>query len=967
MALGTVRASGGLQSQLVSSRAGDINAQATSSLGDAVNRLTQTGLGYLNSATEIEAVYDRREQASQGLELDTNFLQYQQDRAKDFTEFSRGRSENPYGMTKEYDAALAEKEAEFLSTVPPRFQESAKARLAQDRAVRVGSAFTAELSLLDTVDTKNLNRGLTTLGSGLKGGGVTLEDAQASWEDMVTKSSLPAADKQSFIENGRATLQGLEFGTIVEQSAAGYGSVADGTNGNDVVMAGALPQERAVLNVIAQNEAPNYNVWNGGTTFEGYEDHPAATGKAPGESSAAGRYQFILGTWRAASASYEKTYGVKVPDFSPEWQDRVALHWAERQFNAHHKGASFKEILASGDPQQMLMIRDVLGKPRSQNPNDLEWAGLGQMGDAEFISAMMGEQGIAGGGTGPAAGPNVWTDPRFSDLSLEAKMSFANSASAAANQQKQSMASTIQLERETFLDNAYNAGYQNQPGVLEALQGSSFWNAEAQARYNSGQEVFRSSEKKVTGVGASIAAGIPLMQSDSKAFGEWFGSESFQGIAAGTSAAYSRMRGAVESARMFPDGSQEAFSAALANADTAPNALAFLASAMTGDPSILKRSGFNQDTIAQVQLYSNLAKREPSGEKAFEAYSRAIAVEQTTAKTPQQLTSEGAELFAQSYPTADTVVDLFDGWFTAAPNSTMNPALEGQLMQDASTAYYDGYRQFGNAEGAEAYMQSSLQNLYGVSQTQRTRSSWGPGDSGGTSQVSVLMRYPPEKFYPSVKDDYGYLYTAISDFAVSNGAQANGAVLIPDDITDKEVRSGKLPTYKVLGTGEFGEAIVLPGRFGGDTLETSAKQTITADATAENSLEYVDKFSAELADLETQLSAAQTMYAPPAKIDSLIQRIDTADQKRKAAVSAAVEQGYMSADALTQGSDVYVGNLVEDFTGRMQGNEALSRRLGGLTTGGDPTEAMVMTIARELRVPKSIASLVAIEMQRNAE
>jgi hypothetical protein len=964
MALGTVKASGGLQTQLVSDRSSDITAQSLSGLGDAVNRLAQTGLGYLNSRTDIEKVYDQRAQASQGLQLDTQFLEYQQARAQEFTEFSRERSANPAGLTKDYDAALAQREAEFLKTVPPRFQEEMKAKLAQDRALRVGSAFTSELTLLDTADTNNLNKGLTTIGSGLKGGGVSLEDAQASWEEMVLKSGLPDADKASFIDKGKQTLQGLEFGTIVEQTAAGYGAVSDGTTGDDVVAAGLLPQDRGVLNVIAQNEAPNYNVWNGGSTFEGYEDHPAATSAAPGESTAAGRYQFILGTWRAASASYEKTYGVKVPNFSPEWQDRVALHWAEHQFNAHYKASTFREILASGDPQRMLIIRDVLGKPRSANPNDLEWQGLGYMSDAQFIETLTGQKGFAGGGTGAATGPNVWTDPRFADLSLDQKQSFANAAAAAAEQQRQSMATELKLQRDSFLDQAYNAGYANQPGVLEALQQSSNWDAEAQARYNSGQEVFRKSENEVAGVGASLAAGAPLARSDIGAFGRWFGPESFAGVAEGNEAAMNKMRWAVGQARIFPEGSADAFSSALGNPQTAPAALEFLASAMAGDTSILKRSGFDQDTIAQVQLYKNLAEREASGDKAFEAYSQAVDAEQRTGKTPTQLSTEASKLFMEKFPSASTLVnDVFDGWFTRQPNTTMNPAVEGQLMLDANSAYLDGYRIYGNADAAEAYMQSSLENLWGVTQTRSVRSSWGPGDFGGQTDKPVLMRYPPEKYYPAIDGDYGFLYNSISEFATANGASPNGAVLIPDATTDKEVREGKLPTYKVLGTGEFGEAIVLPGRFGGDTLEQTAKEAVTSDAAATNSLQYVDDFAQELVDLNAALEKEKQLPTSMEKVEELILKIDATEKKRQASIAAAVEQGYMTPEAVGADPVIYVGNLATEFQSRAEGNEALLRRISGLANGGDPTDAVVMVIAKELRVPKSLAKLVAIELQ----
>ncbi len=899
MALGTVKASGGLQTQLVSDRSSSITAEATSGLGDAVNRLTQAGMGYLNSRTDIERVYDNRAMASKSLELDTQFLQYQQDRAKEFTEYSRGRSASPGGMTKEYDELLATKEEEFLATVPERHREEMKAKLARDRAQRVGSAFASELELLDTADTTNLNKGLNTLGSGLKAGTVTLEDAEAQWEETVSKSGLPETTKQSFIESGKVTLQGLEFGTIVEQQALGYGAVGDGTEG-DVVAAGLLPQDRAVLNVIAENEAPSYNVWNGGSTFEGYQDHPAATGKAPGQSTAAGRYQFILGTWRAASASYEQTYGVKVPDFSPEWQDRVALHWAETQFNRHHTGKTFREILAGGNPQELLTIRDVLGKPRSANPNDLEWAGLGHMGDAEFIEIMTGQKGFAGGGTGAAEGPNVWTDPRFANLPLDQKQSFANAAAAAAEQQKAAMASTIKLERDKFLDSAYQAGYEGDPAIVAALKNSIYWDADAQARFNSGQEVFRNAESGASNVGAKLAAGTPLSSGDLKDLGRWFGADSFAALSQGDQAAYDKMKWAVNQGGLFPEGSVDAFRAAMGQEETKQQALAFLAAAHAGDSTVLRRSGFSQDDISQVQLFKSLAQEAGSLDKALENYKLATDRAATVGKSPEQLSAEAAKLFTKAYPSATDIVERFDGWLSSSPDTKINPNTESQLMVDASTAFQNGYSIYGTEEAATAYMEAYLDKIWGVSQTKVPQTAWGPGVfvSEGTTK-GVLMRHPPENHYVGADGDLGFLYKSMSEFAVAGGASPYGAVLVPDAQTDQEVREGKLPTYKVLGMDEFGGAMVLEGRFGGEAVQAGQDSVMANDALQVNAIEGLSGTKSKIVELEAKIEFAARRGAEPGQVMAMEREKAVLEQRLAADTLAAVENGYLSPESIT--------------------------------------------------------------------
>ena len=979
MAIGDVSASGGLKTQLISNRSSEITSQAASGLGDAVNRLAQAGMNYLGSKTEIEAIYDHRAQASKGLELDTQILQYQKDRAVEFAEFSRGRSASPSGMTKDYDASLAKHEAEFLKTVPPRFQEEVKAKLAQDRVTRVASAFSSELTLLDTADTNNLNTNLNALGSAVKGGGATLDDAQASWEEMVLKTALPAEEKAQFIEQGRATLQGLDFGTAVELGAKGFGTVRDGSDGNDVVAAGLLPQDRAVLNAISKNEAQSYDVWNGGSKFQGYQDHPAAFGKAPGKSTAAGRYQFILGTWRAATASYEKKYGTKVPDFSPEWQDRVALHWAETQFNNHYSGATFREIMASGDPQKMLIVRDVLGKPRSSNPNDLEWQGLGHMSDSQFLQMMTGESGFAGGGTGPAETPNPWTDPRYTNISLENKLGFANSAAAAAEHARLGQASQMKIERSEYLDAAYKAGYANTPGVLEALQASGNWDAEAQAKYNSGQQVYRESEKSVGNVGRALAEGSPLSQEQVKSFGKWFGEDSFSGIVQNDAEAYKKMKWAVGQARLFPDGSADAFAAAMGNPQTAPTALDFLASALAGDSSILKRSGFSEDMIAQARLYQNVAANAGTPEAAFEQYSKVSRNVDASGRSEAQLSTEASKIFFEEYPTVTEVVDKWDGYFSSRPDTKFNSATEGMLMQDAARAYRLGFLSTGTKEGADAYMQTALDNLYGVSQTQKSRSSWGPGDTGspdgGTN--SVLMRLPPEKYYPAKDNDFGYLYTAIADQAESLGASRNGAVLVPDDITEKEVRAGKPPTYMVLGVGPLGEAMMLPGRFGGESISAKATESIREKTNAANSLDYINRYSVSEADLQAQLEVErgydrqQSTFGGGSPVQSRVPELEArlaeASQQRQAAVIAALEQGHINPEVAASDANVaeIASSLTTQLRERITADGALSRRVSQAILGNrdaDSNTVLSGLIAKELKVPATLADLIALEL-----
>lgn len=889
MAIGDVRASGGLQTQLVNDNSGQINAQATSGLGEAVQRLADSSLGYLRSRDDIANVYDNRAQASAQLDTDTRFLEFQTKRGSDFETFARERSSTPMGMTKDYDAMLGAEEEAFLKTVPPRQREETAAKMARDRAQRVGAAFSSELSLLDTADTNNLNTSLNTLGSSLKGGKVSLEDAEAEFAEIVTKSGLPEETKQEFIERGAATLQGLEFGTQVEQTANGLGAVGDGSDASDVVAANLQPAERGILNGIAAEESTGYNIWNGGTSFQGYADHPGANGTYPGESSAAGRYQFIIGTWRLATAHYQRVTGTKVPNFEPEWQDRVALKWAEKRFNElNGQGLTFQGVLASGDAQQLLIMKSVLGDPRGGNKNAVEWQGLGPMDDAKFLALMSVTEG-----TGTAEGPNVWTDPKYSALSLDAKLSFANQAKSAATQFQQQQVTQQNLEQSNFLDTVYQAGYTGDPRAADGLRGSQYWNAEAEAKFTSGMNVFRDSEKGVADVGSALSSGAPLTQAQQKNFGKWMGESTFEGVANGDAQAMEKMRWAVDRAKIFPEGSADAFKRAMGNPSTAMGALDFLSRANMGDSSILKRSGWTNEDIADVQLFQNLAENEATPEAAFAAYNELKQVAETSGKTPTQLGNEASELFTEAYPTAADVVDIFNPYLGENPNVSLDENISGQVMQEASAAYSLGFRRYGTAEGAEAYMQTVLANTFGVSQTNRMREGVVGMAAPSVAQDPVLMRNPPEKHYPAHNGNYDYIYAKIGRYAKEQGAQQDNAVLRSDDQTDKDIRAGKPPTYKVIGMDEFGGAVVLPGRFGGQGLVEEGQRAAEENMSQENAMSAIEAATQQLASTTQKLVLGSRYNQDPAQAALLQAQVDAETIEVQKAIQTATSLGYM--------------------------------------------------------------------------
>ena len=81
------------------------------------------------------------------------------------------------------------------------------------------------------------------------------------------------------------------------------------------------PKIRAFLDGIAWAEGANYNTLYGGGTFADFSRHPNRKITAgPYTSTAAGRYQFLYGTWSNIQRA------LQLSDFSPKSQDIGAVY-----------------------------------------------------------------------------------------------------------------------------------------------------------------------------------------------------------------------------------------------------------------------------------------------------------------------------------------------------------------------------------------------------------------------------------------------------------------------------------------------------------------------------------------------------------------------------------------------------------------------------------------------------------------
>jgi len=824
MAIGDVQASGGISRSAVQSSVGEINSQVGQGVAGAISDLLKANTSYLSNKEDMTLLFKQRADATEDLEVSNAELQFQQRMSEAYTERAREAGANPRGFTDSYDSFFDQESKAFIATLPPRVRMETDARVQQYRAQQRASAFSFELSGLDQRDKTTLNNSLNIYGTALKSGKTTLEDAQISWAEVVDKSALPSAEKEALKLSGNQTLATLQFGTEVEQVSAGYGTTGAPADGSDVVAAGLPPAQRAVLNAISAKESNSYGIINGGEAFTDYSKHPNKIGKG-GTSTAAGRYQFIYSTWVAASASYEKTYGVKVPDFSPEWQDRVAAHWVEKRYNERSKnGMTFQEVIASNDPAKIATIRSVLGNPSNpNNPLSVEWEGFNDkhMTDAEFLAIYNGEKGVAGGGTGPAVGPNPWTDQRYAGIGLGEKLTLANQSAAAADARRKGEAEANAAQASALGKSLKDLGAStgDLSYIFTDLRNRPDFTEDMERQYRSGVEEFQKKESSAAEISGLLSSGQPLQPHQQEGLTNWFGPQRMEGLFTGNAAAYTDLATAGASARMFPTGTRDAVTAAMRDPAARPVAMEFLAGMLKNDPSLLYRSGFSDNDLADARVFGRLAQGFGSAEETLSAMEQmkiTAAGEDSAKKLKEARASFGDKIL----PDLSSIIG--DTWTNFEMPGV--PADNITLQADALQAYSDGFEIYGNEDAAKEHMKGVLERM------------WGPT---GVGTEKSLMRYPPESFYTpaagtsifsavtgSVEPSFAYLNDKVR---TAFGLTADDEFfLVGDATTEKEVREGKLPTYKVWSTSPEGVMELQVGRFGGEVVQPKADDTYSA-------------------------------------------------------------------------------------------------------------------------------------------
>lgn len=383
-----------------------------------------------DAARELEA-RERRDASFRATSAFSDFVLAQKVGAQ---EALRAASPGAPGYSNSVLEAWDEQFSSFLTTVPEELQAEFHMRGRAARADFALNAMQMQYKLQDEFWAASIASEADKVLGQVRLGDMPPEVAKAQLGELIAESGLPESVKQGQVEAAAEMIETAAFVAETEEilkSIAGETGIPSG----EFTMAVDLP-ELAVhfLNATAAVESPGYNVLHGGDEFFDFSDHPnisVDTGEVdedgkPIKSTAAGRYQFLYGTWKEAQEA------LSLPDFSPANQDRAAWWLAQRDYKKN-TGRDLLTDLASEDFEA---VRKGL---------ETTWRGLAD-NSKKFLAAL---------GSDARQLVIPVDDPAYSNIPTEKKVRLVadvqRQAAAAANKAAQDINERYRTEVQNLL------------------------------------------------------------------------------------------------------------------------------------------------------------------------------------------------------------------------------------------------------------------------------------------------------------------------------------------------------------------------------------------------------------------------------------------------------------------------------------------------------------------------------------
>ena len=906
---------------------GEGTARALGQLGNSIE-----GAG--EDIERIGLAYQRRQEKQEDFETQRRWVEYsgEQDRIQ-AERIQQAAAEGTYsGIHQRVNEEVEASNAAFLETVPERLRGEYSVRLEGLTNSKVTGAFTWEYAEGNKAFVAETEQTIDGLSLQMQQGSIAADQAITAVEELINKSDLPDIVRQELRVQALSRFRSIEFQKEIEIARSGGGTVGPAT-GEDVVAAGLLPHERGFLNAVSSRESGDkYNVrYNGHdnapATFDDFSDHPRIFVRRPDGrmSSAAGRYQFTATTWDQVSRELGLT------SFSPENQDRAAIHLARKRYNAQRAGGlTFDQALQSGNRDIILTVKQSLGET---------WEAFQTMSDDEFVNIVSGSKGIAGGGTGSALYPDLWNDERFAELPYDQLLKLANAGATAQEEDAEAQLKAIKEAADAALQNAYMGAIRGQlteADVSRLLEDGTLRTA---SEVRSFQEFARRGAEKVDGATRIqqnlLSEDYVFTGRDMKDMNAFVGDE---GLAALSQRDQDFTQGAllplVARTGMLPTDSARVLSQQLSSTDPMHNsfALGVLGDIYAQNPAAIERAeGLTRGQKDQIAVFSaNRAFTTP--EEAMDLYRQSL--DPNMSQQLETLGKEGEKAFADI--SDRQLLNAFDpSIFVGGPDIPASPAQAIAFRNNARSLYVQGYKLFGGDDGkATDYM------------NERLKLEWGPTEIGGAGKR--LARLGPEKYYEQVDGGWDWIdfnvraelglgedieFQLVGDaqtkfegsLFAGGGSELNASYMVA--VKDDEGRwrlqlaDNGQPRRLAFEVSERQKEIVL-GKAEGANLNTRLGQLHTqlgnsTDPEEQAALEQeIVKLSAQRDALETNMETLTESELPLSEVNSLqtqmddaLQALSDAQQQLQAAQNSKSQAGVPSLEKQISKLKVKISNL----------------------------------------------------------
>ncbi len=757
--------------------------QALEGLNQQLQQNTLLVGDQLTSTAQLERAHAQRQLQRERANAQINLINLRANFAREQVERSREMDPSLPEFTNTTQQLANQRRQEFLSGLSPDLQEEFAPQLETFVQSQITNAFQTETAAADAAFLQGLGettqRAVDQILASSGDTDILAENLLGELDRALASSPL---SKTAKIEQANAielAIRSAQFSKLAQEEALGNISIpsgkvlepsASGVYRSERPVATGLPAVAAgLLFAIAGPESSHeYNRRYSGEGAEYFTpgetwQHPRKGniiqhGEHAGQiSTAAGKYQFIKGTWEIVSERYG------LADFSPENQDIGAWRWAQDYYADQTNGGNLQAALASGEPAVIERVRMILAE---------QWEGLKDVDAAQFRQAVMSQNGT------PSA---LLEDPIFEGIPYTERQALLAGADAKAQtvqreltQQYEAQTAQLRSELEFGLLNGsatpsdINNFVRTRGGTVEDMeQLTSLWEEhnETQAGALRIQEMLRDP--------STIWDGSKEQRDDLDSALSVLGVN--QMLAEGNvQAIEQQVVPLVEQSQIIPQGLESALTRNMYSSNVQSATAAFDTLAMLANKAPAAFLGaFTEDVERQTAAYNALRGYVPPNELI--EYFR--GANDPSVNSRREFNRKQVDNIVKDNPRDWTPLGIAD---KIGLEGTL---IDGPAAQAIQVEAYELFRKTHELTGNERATWQAV--------GEQMRRRW--GDSTINEQTRV-MRYPPQQMYGTFDRSHDYID---EQFKADTAAIAD-AHLISDARTEQLVAQKQPPTYPIM-------------------------------------------------------------------------------------------------------------------------------------------------------------------------